>query len=259
VTPADTVAIALMLLFGLVLGGGMLLVLLVVRARERQPLAGRLGAVTWVETSCPMWRDAVSPVGPLRPVCWLAVQRRDPLAVQAALALNDPTPCSWWDGITAQQPLFIAPPVNGWILVMGNGLPRPDDDVDVCFRFLLALSRKLGHVQFFQADRVLLHHAWARAEAGRVVRGYAWANRTLWNQGAKTASETALGLKCFAYDEPVTASAGSASAWVTANVEKVPLLAARWSLNPAATDPRFWKQRRGIAGRPGRNFTAPPP
>ena len=56
--------------------------------------------------------------------------------------------------------------MNGWIIVTGSGLPNPSCDVDECFRFLTELSRKLGQVQFFQADRILHHHAWARVENG---------------------------------------------------------------------------------------------
>jgi len=183
------------------------------------------------------------------PARWLAVKSRDPFAVQAALALTHSVPCSWLDGLTEHRQLFIAPPVNGWILVIGEGLPCPDDDVDRCFRFLFALSGKLGQVQFFEADRMLHHHAWARLEAGRVVRAYAWARTTLWNQGVRTTTETALGVKCFAYGENVSPTTWGVSDHIAANVEKVPMLAARWSMNPAAIDPRFWEQRRGIAGR----------
>ena len=45
--------------------------------------------------------------------------------------------------------LFIAPRINGWILVFGSDLPDPSDDVDQCFHFVTGLSRKLGHVQLF--------------------------------------------------------------------------------------------------------------
>jgi len=55
-------------------------------------------------------------------------------------------------------------------------LPDPADDVDVCYRLLAELSRKLGHVQFFNANTVLNQHAWVQAEHGRscaVMRGRA--------------------------------------------------------------------------------------
>src|SRR5262249_7227603 len=136
-----------------------------------------------------------------RPASWLVIRSRSLQDVQSALGLNNPRPCTWTKGLAMEQKLFIGPPVNGWILIVGSGLPDPGDDVDACFRFLLDLSRKLGQVQFFGANRVLGHHAWVRVEAGRVVRAYAWAGRTVWNQGIKTRAELELGLKCFHYFE----------------------------------------------------------
>ena len=247
-TPAETIVISLVVLFGLVLGSGIMLVLLAVRCR-RQLGAAKSGNYTGRnDTSFPACRRATILDAP-RPACWLAIKSRDPLAVQAALTLTNPKLCAWSDELATRQQLFIAPPVHGWTLVMGDGLPLPNDDVDVCFRFLLALSRQLGHVQFFQTDRVLHHHAWARVEAGRVVRAYAWAGETLWNQGVKTATESALGMKCFAYGETVSPAAWGENDVVATNVARISLLAAHWSLNPSAIDPQFWERRHGIAGR----------
>lgn len=189
-----------------------------------------------------------------RPSNWLAVRSRNLLAVQEALGLQDAKPCTWIEGITGEQKLFIAPPVLGWILVIGAGLPDPGEDVDACFRFVVELSRKLGHVQFFSANRVLGQHAWVRAEAGRVVRAYAWAGNTLWNQGLKTAAELELGLKCYHYLETPEAEALSQWDIIAANTEKVPLLAARWSLDPAGIDERLFEHAHGIAGEPTRLY-----
>ena len=88
-------------------------------------------------------------------------------------------------------------------------------------------------MQFFLAEQVLQHHAWVRVENGVVTRAYAWAAETVWNQGAKTAAETDLSMKCFGYGEQPEAESWAAVKWMAANVAKVPLLAARWSLDPA--------------------------
>lgn len=189
-----------------------------------------------------------------RPACWLAIRGRNLAAVQAALELDDAQPCSWSEGLSGSRQLFISPPINGWILVFGAGLPDPAEDVDVCFRFLMELSRRVGQVQMFKADEALQHHAWACVQAGRVVRAYAWAGRTVWNQGAKSAAEVELGLKCFAYDEMPAASSWGLNDLVAANVEKVPLLASRWSVNPSAIDARFMEASRGVAGWPAKRF-----
>jgi hypothetical protein len=189
-----------------------------------------------------------------RPSTWLAVRSRNLQAVQAAFGLINPKPCSWAQGFTADPKLFIAPPVKGWILITGSRLPEPSEDVDACFRFLVNLSRNLGRVQYFSANAALGHHAWVRAEAGRVVRAYAWAGKTLWNQGAKSSAERGLGLKCFHYSEEPKDSEPDPSDLIALNVERVPLLAACWSIDPAAIDERTFHHACGIAGEPARLY-----
>ena len=188
-----------------------------------------------------------------RPTTWLAVRCRNVHAVQVALGLNNVQPCTWLEGLSGEEKLFIAPPVKGWVLIIGSGLPDPADDVDVCFRFLTGLSQKLGPVQFFKANRVLGHHAWVRVENGEVIRGYAWAGKTLWNQGIPTRAETEFGLNCFQYFESPDETLEE-SEIAAANVEKVPFLASRWSLDPASVDENLFDHAYGIAGEPPRLY-----
>jgi hypothetical protein len=148
--------------------------------------------------------------------------------------------------------LFVAPPVNGWILVVGAALPDPSDDVDAFFRFVTRLSRKLGQVQFFSASRILHYHGWVKAERGRVVRAYAWAGKLLWNQGAVTPDEKELGFKCFDYAEEEESIWRDQTDVIGTNMEKVPLLAARWGLDPAHFQARFHDEECGTAGELGR-------
>lgn len=185
------------------------------------------------------------------PSRWLAIRSSNPHAVQEALGLQQPQPCSWEEGLNAahEHKLFISPPVGGWILVMGSTLPEPGDDVDRTFRFLLELSRKLGHVQFFSVSRAVNHHAWAQVEDGAVIRAYAWAGRTLWNQGRQSRAEMELGLKCHGYGEGEERVDYGRLDPAAVNTERLPLLAARWSLDPAAIDARRLKQHQGIAGQ----------
>ena len=173
--------------------------------------------------------------------------------MQVALGLNNVQPCTWTEGLSGDEKLFIAPPVKGWVLIIGSGLPDPADDVDVCFRFLTNLSQKLGHVQFFKANRVLGHHAWVRVDNGEVMRGYAWAGKTLWNQGTPTRAESEFGLKCFQYFESPDQTFEE-SEIAAANVEKVSSLAGRWSLDPTSVDENLFEHVYGIAGEPPRLF-----
>jgi hypothetical protein len=65
-----------------------------------------------------------------RPACWLAVKSRNAGAVQAALNLRQPAPCSWEKCLaeTGADRLFVSQPISGWVLVVGPGLPEPVTD-----------------------------------------------------------------------------------------------------------------------------------
>jgi hypothetical protein len=167
---------------------------------------------------------------------WLAIRSSNLSAVQNALRVQNPTPCSWTEGLSrlVTRSLFISPPVQGWILVIGHGLPDPGEDVDQCFFFVTRLSRALGHVQFFSSNRAVNHHAWVRVEDGRVRRAYVWAGETLWNQGHMTEAEGELGLRCYNYGEAPCFGGFSAGEAHHANADKILFLAARWSLDPTS-------------------------
>jgi hypothetical protein len=186
---------------------------------------------------------------PQRPTVWLAIRSATPEAVQTALGLGRCAPCSWSEGMTGEHEFFISPPVHGWVIVTGLGLPHPADDVDAVFLFLVALSRKLGHVEYFYAERMLHQHAWARVDDGCVTRAYAWIGEPVWDQGARTVSELELGVKCFSYGDNSATMADAEG-----NFEKVPLLAARWSLDPAEIKHFSAKQATGIAGESARIY-----
>jgi hypothetical protein len=179
---------------------------------------------------------------PQRPTTWLAIRAASTEGVQTALGLSRSAPCSWSEGMTGEHEFFISPRVNGWVIVTGVGLPTPADDVDDCFHFLISLSRKLGHVQFFHAEKFAHHHAWARLDEGCVTRAYAWTGETVWNQGAKTMPETELGLRCFSYGDTCPPPIAKI------NMEKVSRLAARWNFDPAAVDERSLNHAVGVAG-----------
>ena len=181
---------------------------------------------------------------PPRPTCWLAVRSVSTEAVKTALGLNRAAPCTWLEGLAGSHEFFISPRVHGgWVIVTGLGLPNPSDDVDATFLFLTNLSRKLGHVQFFYAEKFSRHHGWARLDEGCVTRGYAWTGETVWNQGNKTLPEIAVGVKTFNYGEQIATILDAET-----NFEKVPQLAARWSLDPAEVKLDSARQSIGLAG-----------
>jgi hypothetical protein len=187
----------------------------------------------------------------VRPTLWLAIRNRSLRTVQTAFGLRDARPCSWLEGLTSGERLFISPPVKGWVLVFGTELPDPGADVDLCYRFLANMSRKLGRIQYFWCDRVFHYHGWVIAERGKILRAYAWGGRTLWKQGTRTPAERDLNLRCLDYGEEVERTFFGESDWNPAsNQEKVPALAAQWSLDPARVDETLLAPpQQGLAGQ----------
>jgi hypothetical protein len=242
----------LLLTLGIVLAIFVLLVWLVVKYVKRtRSSSSSIEVETLVEEkpeSDP--RPAYRPAAFDAPCRWAAIKTFNSEAVQSVLGLLNPAPCSWSDGVArlADHTLFISPPIQGWTLVIGHGLPDPSEDVDECFRFILRLSRALGHVQFFSANRAVNHHAWVRADAGQILRAYAWAGEALWNQGKITQAEKDLDLRCFSYGESPAAIALSGNDSHNANAEKVNFLAARWSIDPTAIAEGMLPARQGISG-----------
>ena len=245
----DYVAGFLLLLLFLILAVGAFFVWLATRhARERRAWA----AAELRQRPLRPWSDA-SEFRPEifdSPCRWLAVRTTEPRAVQKALKLANPTLCTWAEGLAEARDrrLFITPPIGEWVLVVGPGLPDPSDDVDECYHLLTDLSRKLGLVQYFSLNCALGHHTWARLDNGEVLRAYAWVGHVAWNQGLPSPAELGLGLKCYEYFEHVEKNWDEPNDPILQNLERLPMLAARWSVDPAALDERHFATGRGIVG-----------
>jgi hypothetical protein len=244
--------LVLLLMFGFALGTGATIAILVAYNVRRR---------LFLESSFPDPNDLVRDHTPLepasgvsRPPCWLAVRSRSLADVQAALGLQHVRRCILADGLPMSAALYVSPPIGGWVLVLGPGLPEPSDDVDACFRFVLELSRRLGRVQFFCARRIINHHAWVIADHGKIIRAYAWAQEVLWNEGNPTAAEKELGMQSYDYLEEAELPSMTKQDLIESNVDKVPALAARWSLDPAVAGERFLREQPGVAGDGFRRF-----
>jgi hypothetical protein len=248
----DLIVPLLILLVGLVFGVGITLLTLLAHATRRSRTLCQSPEREMKPDLHDRWPRWLATAPPPR---WLAIRVNNPRLVQMALGLHHPMPCSWEDGLALAQEhkLFISPCVGGWVLVLGADLPDPAEDVDKCFVFLTGLSRKLGAVQFFSVSRVLNHHAWVLADRGSILRAYAWAGRTLWNQGHLTRAEKDLGMTCFDYAATVERIRFNSPDPVAVNTDRVQLLAARWSLDPTALTARGFRTQPGILGEISRS------
>jgi hypothetical protein len=193
------------------------------------------------------------PAAPLlfdNPRAWLAVRTTDVHSLVDALDLRHISPCAWADAPQrAEEGVFVSPPIEGWVLLFGAGLPEPSDDVDEFFKFLTALSRRCGLVTYFSTDAIFHHHAWVKANDGRIVRAYAWADEVLWNQGELTQAERDLRLYCLPYDWRPDHVSPRARDQARHNCERIPMLASRWGIEPRAVDAQTTGLRPGVLGK----------
>lgn len=229
----DMVACLLLLLLAAVIVLGAVCFLLVIHfvGQRRREQAAEPREESTHESNL-LWENSGMLLVPAR---WMAVRATTVREVRNALELSNATPCRIEDGLAGnhQQALFLAPPINGWVLITGPGVPDPADDVDEVYHLLRALSIKLGAAQFFSFNRALGHHAWAWARGGGIVRAFAWAEHTVWNEGEPTPAEGTFRMKCPGYEDPAPNSIRAREA-ILANLDKVPLLAGRWSVDPVS-------------------------
>lgn len=228
-TAVQGLAIGLLASFGLVIGVAVIFAaiyrrhLLALRLANRgfDPLT-RLGSVH--RRSAPL----------LIPGRWLAVRGSNRDLVCAALGLQPDRTLPWNQALLRhrESSFFISQPVEGWMLIMGGAIPDPFLDIDVFYLFLTRLSGRVGEVHSFSVDRVLNYHGWALLRGGNVVRAYAWAGETLWNQGPITLDENMLDLKVRDYGEEIKASSYGTVPADQNNVDRVIFLARKWGCDP---------------------------
>ncbi|MBS33477.1 MAG: hypothetical protein CMO68_03625 [Verrucomicrobiales bacterium] len=214
------------------------------RRRARQT---RLDEITFARSV----RRRLAPSVFSRPRTWVAVRSRNPEDVARSMGLDGLRPCAFAEasGDPEAGRLFVSPPVNGWVVVMGGALPDPSEDIDACYHFLADMSGRLGHLQFFHGNPALGHHAWAKLIERKVVRAYAWIGETVWNQGDATRAEQKTGMRCFDYLED--GDEGSYQRWETvgANVDRLPVLASIWSVDPVVFEDAAMRLKPGWGGR----------
>lgn len=181
-------------------------------------------------------------------MAWLAVRTRDPAAVVDALGLHDPQPCNWnagigtvYDARLGETHVFVSPPVNGWVFVVGLPLPQPVGRafVDKATPLLVGLGGRFVEVQYYFAFPPVDYFAWARMIDGRLVRAFAIGDDgILWSKGKTTKEERALGLKLFEL-RGVRDRKGDAggSLILHPTEDHVMQVARKWSLDPTQLGP----------------------
>lgn len=138
-------------------------------------------------------------------MAWLAVHTTDAAQVAEVLKLEPVEISNWKTGIgtmydekLSQGRVYLTPPVNGWIFVVGLSLPQPlgRGFVDKCTPMLLDLAATFPEAQYFLSYPPLEFYAWARVMDGKLARAFAIGDEgVIWNKGKATKEERGIGLR----------------------------------------------------------------
>jgi len=165
---------------------------------DRRAFAGFLAGVI---SGCKL--KAPQPVGPVAfgyKMQWITVRGEMIQEVVDSLGLRHPRPANWQEGIACAyslQGVFVAPPLNGWIAIVGFRAEDfvGNDSVSPAKRQVEFASKVFHASCSFATHRVTEYHHWMRAEEGRVTRCFAYLGErgeVLCNEGPITTAEQAL-------------------------------------------------------------------
>ena len=147
-------------------------------------------------------------------VNWFAIASNDSSLVIEALQAKSYQVANWESGLGVAIPsldkrdkrnwIFVSPPLEGWVLVVGTSLPYPvmhtedrHDGIGQQFdKLAQRLAQKFDDVQFFGSYRVVGFIAWARFLKGEMVRVFSFGEGLYANLGKQTPEEVLLKLPC---------------------------------------------------------------
>ena len=176
---------------------------------------------------------------------WISVRTTDMKAVAKSLPLRSERAANWKHGIEAAyegDTVFITPPVNGWICVVGEWAAGMGDrrSVESVARTVSGLSSRFGEAHGYATHRVIEYHHWIMAKQGRVVRCFAYIGETgeiLCQTGPLTDAETTLPCASLPPDQ-----------WIP-NEEDVMTVASVWSFDPTKLSAESAPPAMGILAR----------
>lgn len=185
-------------------------------------------------------------------MAWFAIPTPDSTKVIDAFGFKDVTRANWASGVQAVYgdltQVYITPPVEGWTLVLGLGLPSFDNDERTreFLAFIEKVAASFPEFYYFGTHRVVDFHGWVKAADGKIQRAYAYLGErgeTLYESGKKTPEEIALG---FAFFDERSPEAASESYYDRKDLrfpgeEDVMKLSAAWTINTQTLDKRTEK------------------
>lgn len=203
--------------------------------------------------------DFAKPFG--REMSWIAIRDGNAPEILEVLGIAQAAPVSWECGLGliyssefADRFVFISPPVEGWTLVAGIGLPIPSSArfVDKLMPLLQRISRRFDEVQYFASHPAIDFYGWARLKAGAEPRGFAAGEAGIvWDIGTAALEERKIGagsMEVRGIRDRVGDIGGGLILHPTE--DHVFTLARLWSVNPMAQPPPTLRSTGWIAALP---------
>ncbi len=176
---------------------------------------------------------------------WFAVKTDNKNRLAEILQLTNISDCNWQVGVDKAYSgsVFITPPIDGWTLACGWGLPHGDSKqgIQEVKSILQTLSKEFGEAQFFCTHRVTEYHCWIKAINGRINRVYSYLGESGENiavEGEPTKFETTLQLINTFSDEAKDENYFEREDLVCADEDLVMQVAEHWSIDPSKLDDR---------------------
>lgn len=173
---------------------------------------------------------------------WLAIRTENIQKISELLKLKRTSVCNWKYGINKayDNSIFICPPIDGWVLVVGNKLP--DGDGNEIQELLITLSKEFQEAQFFATHRVTEYHCWIKALNGKIIRLYSFLGESGENisvEGKPTEFEKKYNLINTFSKEAEDSSYFERKDLTTPDEEFIMQVADNWSINPMTLDNRI--------------------
>lgn len=132
---------------------------------------------------------------------WWLVPSNDSEKVADAIGMTTRIPVNWHTGINYSYNngyYFVSPPINNWVFIISSRLPLKGSEIPEDLSVLEKLSEQFGKACAFGTMRIVNFHFWAKAEAGQLIRTYAYAGDlegAYRNEGDMTPEEIELGFE----------------------------------------------------------------
>ncbi|MBC6994084.1 hypothetical protein H9S92_13850 [Lewinella lacunae] len=196
-------------------------------------------------------RDPTKPIKFGHKCIWAAVKTEDTNSLLKALRLEKQRKANWVEGkLQARNgEIFVLPPIEGWILILGWGLPEPGymEGRERAQRFLNGLSQKFGEAQMFGNFRGSGSAFWMKSVDGNTERLYYIGDGNSFIEGEPTSVEMKWDLI-----DTNSKDAEQEEYWekmLYPDAEHVLEVAKAWSLNPMELEEKENVGEYGYLGR----------